>query len=85
MILISCKFWVICSKFDPFTFSEVPKTGFFESVLAFYSIRAVTTLTLVDLDSPKSVVKKILAIQGFGPISMAIRNLILRPSPQHWN
>ncbi len=48
-----CQIKVVSSKLDPLTFSEVPKTVFVWSVIAFYSTRVVTTLTVVDCGSPR--------------------------------
>ena len=77
-ILSSGGFQVLVSKLDLLRFLKWPKTAFFGYVLAFYSIRAVTTLTVVDCGSPRLRItkcgcfKKISAIRGIGPIGMAI-------------
>ena len=47
-ILPSFEFYVLVSKIDPLRFFEVA----INSLLAFYSIRAITTLTEVDCGSP---------------------------------
>ena len=39
-------------------FQSAPKYAIFESILAFYTIRAVTTLTMVDYGSPRLRITK---------------------------
>ena len=58
-ILSSCRFKVILSILDSLRFLEMAKNMFFFGpILAFYSIRAVTTWTVVDCGSPRLCITK---------------------------